>query len=103
MLDYNGCDDVWLATEAVDFRKGARSLLALSRHVIGLSLTERKWLAFTNRKRTAVKVLAVDETGCWLSIKYFDKGTLAFWPKPGKSLVNITARQLSLLLDQRLY
>ena len=102
MLQYQNGDTILLATKPIDFRKGARSLLSLCRNSLAMAPKLRTWFVFANRKRTAVKILAIDATGCWLAIKYFDKGTLAFWPKPDLDVVSISSKQLTLLTEQRL-
>ena len=43
------------------------------------------WFAFTNKGRTAVKLLVYDGQGYWLCIKRFSHGKLAWWPKGSHS------------------
>jgi len=102
MLDYSLEElHILLAIEPVDFRKGARRLLSLCQHELSVMPESLTWFVFTNKRQTAVKVLTVDTTGCWLATKYFDKGKLSFWPTDYNALTEITAEQLALIVDQR--
>ena len=97
------CDDIsiMLAIEPVDFRKGARSLLALCKEHYKQSVEQNIWYVFTNRRYIAIKILCIDDSGCWLATKYFDKGKLAFWPTSSTEMTEISSEQLQLIAAQK--
>jgi transposase len=101
MLHYTGNQKILLAIEPVDFRKGAQSLVGLCREQLRLSTDICTWFVFTNRRRTAVKILSFDETGCWLATKYFARGKLAFWPTSYEQVSLLSADELELIVNQR--
>lgn len=56
--------------------------------------------AFTNRRRTAVKLLVYDGNGYWLCHKRFSKGRLAWWPTTDAQAQSIRASELQIILAQ---
>jgi len=89
-----------LAVDPADFRKGIDSLVALCKQDLKLDAFSGIVFAFTNRKKTAVKILIYDSNGFWLCLKRFSKGKLAWWPTEAKDAVEIQAEALSVLLSQ---
>lgn len=90
-----------LAVNYVDFRKGIDSLAALCRQVLEEDPFSGTIFVFTNRPRTAVKILLYDGNGYWLCHKRFSKGRLAWWPSQQKtSGFSIKSSQLHVLLSQ---
>lgn len=89
-----------LAIESADFRKGIDSLAALCRKTLQTDPFSGAVFVFTNKRRTAVKILVYDGTGFWLCLKRFSKGSLKWWPRCSTEANVITARELQLLLYQ---
>lgn len=57
--------------------------------------------AFTNKKRTRLKVLYWDRTGLWLMTKRLEKGTFS-WPRsvePGATRISLAPEAFAMLTD----
>lgn len=91
---------IYLACQAVDFRKGIDGYAALCRSHLALNPFSGHCFIFRNRRRTAIKVLLYDGTGFWLCHKRLSKGKFKQWPNSSASAVTINSNQLSLLLQQ---
>ncbi len=90
-----------LAVNFTDFRAGIDSLAARCRQVLEEDPFSGAIFVFTNRPRTAVKILVYDGNGYWLCHKRFSKGRLAWWPSQQKtSSFSIKSSQLHILLSQ---
>ena len=89
-----------LAVEAIDFRAGIDGVAALCRKSLQADPFTGTVFIFTNKRRTAVKILVYDGTGFWLCQKRFSKGTLRWWPTSPAQAHAITARELQLVLHQ---
>ena len=72
---------IFLAVEPVDFRRGIDGLCAICRDVLCRDPFSGYLFLFTNRRRTALKVLAYDGNGFWLCHRRLSKGRLAWWPR----------------------
>jgi transposase len=82
-----------------DFRRGIDGLASICRAQLGEDPFSGALFVFTNRARTAVKILAYDGSGFWLCHKRFSKGRLRSWPEPGQqALLPMQAHELSVLL-----
>jgi len=91
---------IYLACQAVDFRKGIDGYAALCRGLLQLNPFSGHCFIFRNKRRTAIKVLLYDGTGFWLCHKRLSKGQFKQWPASPASAVVIDSRQLSQLLQQ---
>lgn len=100
MLQITPHHTLLLATQPVDFRKGVDGLAALCRQHLSQDPFSGTLFIFTNRRRTAVKVLVYDGQGFWLSLKRFSRGKLAWWPDSAQTLYTIDAKHLAILLYQ---
>ncbi len=90
---------IFLATEAVDFRKGIDGLGGICRQVLKEDPFSGSMFIFRNRRRTALKILLYDGQGFWLFCKRLSKGQFAWWPeKVGDGALSLTPAQLHLLL-----
>lgn len=90
---------IFLATEAVDFRKGIDGLGGICRQVLKEDPFSGSMFIFRNRRRTALKILLYDGQGFWLFCKRLSKGKFAWWPeKASDGVLSLTAAQLHLLL-----
>jgi transposase len=84
----------------VDFRKGIDGLSALCRQALREDPFSGTLFVFTNRLRTAVKILVYDGQGFWLCSKRFSRGRLAWWPQHNQVSFSLNASQLQILLFQ---
>lgn len=89
-----------ISIQPTDFRKGIDSLAALCRQQLNQDPFSGRVFAFTNRRRTAVKLLVYDGTGFWLCLKRFSKGGLKWWPTSTEAARFIRATELQILLSQ---
>jgi transposase len=91
---------IYIACQAVDFRKGIDGYAALCRSTLQLNPFGGHCFIFRNKRRTAIKVLLYDGTGFWLCHKRLSKGQFKHWPSNAYQVVSIDAKQLSKLLQQ---
>ncbi len=89
-----------LAVEPADFRRGVEGLAAVCKQKLEMDPFSGAVFAFTNRKKTAVKLLIYDSNGFWLCMKRFSQGKLAWWPSEARKAMEIQAEALSVLLSQ---
>ncbi|MCP4146485.1 MAG: IS66 family insertion sequence element accessory protein TnpB [bacterium] len=94
---------IFLATEAVDFRKGIDGLGGICRQVLKEDPFSGSMFIFRNRRGTALKILLYDGQGFWLFCKRLSKGKFAWWPKKvsdgdGDGVLSVTPAQLHILL-----
>ena len=89
-----------LATEPVDFRKGIDTLAALCRAQLREDPCSGALFVFTNRRGTAIKILAYDGHGWWLCLRRFSRGRVRSWPTVGQPLSELASAELSVLLFQ---
>ena len=85
MLSFSGSLRVFVAVEACDMRKGFEGLSALVGTVLNEQVKSGALFAFSNRRRTRLKILYWDGSGLWVLSKRLEKGTFA-WPKPGDGI-----------------
>jgi transposase len=101
MLQITSHHTILLAVHPVDFRKGIDGLAASCRSVLLEDPFSGKLFVFTNRCKTAVKILLYDGQGFWLSLKRFSKGKLAWWPSSTESSpLEIVSTHLQIILSQ---
>jgi transposase len=82
---------VWLAIEPVDMRLGIDGLSARIQ-TAGRSACDGSAYAFTNKKRSRLKLLIWDGCGVWLSQRRLHRGSFT-WPSPGDPVFALTAAQ----------
>ena len=68
---------IFLASEAVDFRKGFDGLCALVRDGFGDDPLSGHLFLFFNRRRDRIKILLWDRNGFWIFYKRLERGTFA--------------------------
>lgn len=100
MLQITAQHRLMIAVDAVDFRKGLDSLIALSRHVFNHNPFDGYLFAFRNRRGTSIKLLIYDGNGFWLCQKRFSSGKLAWWPHNEKQAQTLRAVELLIILQQ---
>ena len=67
---------ILLAVQPVDFRKGIDRLIGLCRQRLNENPLLGTLSVFTNRRRTALKLLIYDSQGFFLILKRFSEGRL---------------------------
>ncbi len=98
MLQVTPQHKILVATDAVDFRKGIDSLVALCRHRLEQDPFSGGLFVFTNRRRSAIKIIVYDGQGFWLCMKRFSKGKLKWWPTGDHISQVLSASELLVLL-----
>jgi len=91
---------IWLATTAVDGRKGFDTLCAIVRQALGHDPLCGDLFVFRNRSMARVKILFWDGNGLVLYAKRLEKGTFR-WPQAGESSIALNGAQLMELLAGR--
>jgi transposase len=100
MLQLTTQQKLLLAIKPVDFRCGIDSLVGVCKAKLIADPYSGMIFAFTNRKRTAVKLLMYDSNGFWLAMKRFSQGKLAWWPEDNQTMLQVQASALQVLLSQ---
>ena len=98
MLALSPSQRILLAVNAVDFRKGIDGLIGLCRQQLGENPLLGTLFVFTNRRRTALKLLIYDGDGFYLILKRFSQGRLRWWPDGSQPCHQLAARELAILL-----
>ena len=88
---------ILLAVDPVDFRSGIDRLCAICRHRLKADPLSGYVFVFTNRKRTAIRLICYDGQGYWLCHKRLSRGKFRWWPK-GEVLSPLAAHELQVLL-----
>jgi transposase len=84
MLSLPSSIRVFLALGVTDMRKSIDGLVAVTRHVLGRDPFTGDLFAFCNRRRTCVKIIYWEGSGCWLLMKRLERGTFA-WPSEAQA------------------
>ena len=90
-------DAIWLATEPVDMRAGAETLLARVVKVFGAVRPHHAYL-FANRHSTRMKVLVYDGFGIWLAMRRLNKGRFIWTNGEQAVAVSLNEEQLRALV-----
>lgn len=101
MLSFAGGLKVYVALEPCDMRKSYDGLYTLAKEHLGRDPRGGALFAFTNRRRTRLKLLYFDGTGTCVLAKRLEKGNFS-WPKAsvsGKRDLSLTPEALQLLID----
>lgn len=89
---------VYLAIEAIDFRKGIESIARLCRTQFYQDPMVGHYFLFRNKRKTDIKLLYYDSQGYCLFQKRLSTGRFNHWPKSNASLVTLTPAQFQVLL-----
>jgi len=90
---------IFMAVEAVDFRKGIDGLCQVCRGVLKWDPFGGCMFVFRNKRGTSIKILVYDGQGFWLCQKRLSKGRFGWWPKGGVDTVRkLLAHELQLLI-----
>lgn len=98
MLALSPSQRILLAVQPVDFRKGIDGLIGLCRQRLNENPLLGTLFVFTNRRRTALKLLIYDGQGFFLILKRFSQGRLGWWPDGPETGHTLAARELNILL-----
>ena len=98
MLALSPSQRILLAVQPVDFRKGIDGLIGLCRQRLNENPLLGTLFVFTNRRRTALKLLIYDGQGFLLILKRFSQGRLRWWPDGAEAGHALAARELHILL-----
>lgn len=90
---------IFVARDAVDFRKAHDGLLAVIRDAFGDDPFDGSLFVFLNRGRNRVKLLQWDRDGFWLHYKRLEQGTFKIDVKAEGSRCEISRAQLSMLIE----
>ncbi|MFO0337513.1 MAG: IS66 family insertion sequence element accessory protein TnpB, partial [Acidobacteriota bacterium] len=83
---------VFVATGAVDMRKGFEGLYGLVRDELGRDPLSGHLFLFANRSRTRLKLLFWDGSGLWVCAKRLEKGRFR-WPEKREGEASVGMRQ----------
>jgi transposase len=90
---------ILIAVDPVDFRNGIDGLAQLCRGPLQADPMSGTVFVFSNRRRTAVKVLVYDGQGFWVCQKRLSTGRFRWWPARGSGqAVRLDVHELQLLL-----
>lgn len=89
---------VLVAVEPADFRRGMDGLAQVCRAALGEDPFTGAVFVFSNRQRTAVKLLVYDGQGFWLCHKRLSQGRFRWWPSSADGAAALQAHELQVLL-----
>ena len=98
MIGPTGAVKVMVATQPVDFRKGAEGLAALVRETMGADPFGGTVYVFRAKRADRIKLIFWDGTGMCLYAKRLEDGGFR-WPNMQDGVMRLTAAQLSALLE----
>ncbi|RZA27440.1 MAG: transposase [Proteobacteria bacterium] len=100
MKDIGHFSKIHLAIKPVDFRKQIYGLAALASEVLSEQTSDSKSLfIFTNKRRTAIRLLYWDQTGFALWTKVLEEDRFK-WPRKNQNhKISISQRELKWLLQ----
>ena len=89
---------ILVAVEPVDFRRGIDGLARVCREALGRDPFSGGLFVFSNRRRTAIKILVYDTQGFWLCHKRLSRGRFRYWPESTGRSKGLEAHELQVLL-----
>ena len=101
MLSFTGSLKVYVALEPIDMRKGFEGLYGAVNEKLRDDVRNGALFAFTNKKRTRLKIIYWDKTGLWLLTKRLEKGTFC-WPRsadPQAKRITLAPEAFAMLTD----
>ena len=98
MLALTAGTRIFLAVAPVDLRRSFDGLTAHVQTVLEQQVLEGGLFAFTNRRRSRLRLLWWDGTGLWIATKRLERGALS-WPAGEGTSVNLRPEQLSALIS----
>lgn len=89
---------VWLAAGVTDMRRGFSTLAAQAEKVLELDPYSGHLFVFRGRRGDLLKIIWWDSQGACLFSRRLERGRFV-WPTAKDGKVNVTAAQLSMLLE----
>ena len=89
---------ILVAVAPIDFRVGIDGLVALCRQRLESDPFSGGVFVFSNRRRSAIKILMYDGSGYWVCQKRLSAGHLAYWPDGAGPASTLEACELQVLL-----
>ena len=89
---------IFLAIEAIDFRKGIHSISRLCQNKFHQNPMNGHYFIFRNKRQTDIKLLYYDSQGFCLFHKRLSTGRFNYWPKVDSPLISLTPPQLQVLI-----
>jgi transposase len=91
---------IFIALEAIDFRKGIDGLAAACRQRLQIDPFSGALFLFRNRNKNTLKILIYDGQGFWLCTKRLSKGKFHWWPDQvgPNCIIKIEAQELQTLI-----
>lgn len=89
---------ILVAVDPIDFRAGIDGLVALCRQRLDADPFNGCLFVFSNRRRSAIKILTYDGSGFWMCQKRLSSGHLAYWPGGVGPASTLEACELQVLL-----
>jgi transposase len=99
MLSLPASIRIFVARDAVDFRKAHDGLLAVIRDAFADDPFDGSLFVFLNRSRDRVKLLQWDCDGFWLHYKRLEQGRFKLDVKADSSRCEISRAQLAMLIE----
>jgi len=99
MLSLPSAIRIFVARDAVDFRKAHDGLLAVIRDAFGDDPFDGSLFVFLNRSRDRVKLLQWDRDGFWLHYKRLEQGTFKLDVKADAPRCEIDRVHLAMLIE----
>lgn len=91
--------EIWLAVEAVDFRRGIDGLARACREMLKMDPFSGAMFVFRNKRATTIKLLVYDSQGFWLCQKRLSKGRFRWWPSDNREKIKtLMVHELQLLI-----
>jgi transposase len=101
MLSFTGSLKVFVGIEPIDMRMGFEGLYGAVCEKLREDPRSGALFAFTNKRRTRLKLIYWDKTGLWLMTKRLEKGTFS-WPRsvePGATRMSLAPEAFAMLTD----
>ncbi len=101
MLSFSGSLRVFVAVEPCDMRRSFDGLHNAVATLLGEDPKSGALFAFTNKRRTLLKLLYWDGSGLWVVAKRLERGTFS-WPahaEPGRHRLQLKPTALAMLTD----
>jgi transposase len=88
---------VWLAIEPVDMRRGIDGLSLLVQEALGKAPCDGSAYAFRNKRSNRIKLLLWDGTGVWLGARRLHRGR-CIWPHASEVICSLNQEQWNWLI-----
>jgi transposase len=89
---------ILLAVEPVDFRAGIDGLVRICKSKLQADPFSGTLFCYTNRRRTAIKILVYDGSGFWCCHKRLSNRYFQHWPCSTEDRCVLQAHELQVLL-----